>query len=74
MLALIQDHFPDHRATANGVYMFLSLLLRSAGIMLVGIAGDYLGLSQAFFWGAIIAFFVFPAVWMLPTESKAELA
>lgn len=73
-LALIQDHFPEHRATANGAYMFLSFFLRSVGMVLVGMAGDKIGLETAFLWSALISFLVLPGIFMLPAEPKAELA
>jgi len=68
ILALIQDNFPEHRAAANGSYMFLSFLTRSAGMVLVGMAGDQVGLENAFLWSALIAFLVIPAIFMLPNE------
>lgn len=68
ILALIQDYFPEHRAAANGSYMFLSFLIRSAGMVLVGMAGDQIGLENAFLWSALIAFLVLPGVFMLPNE------
>ncbi len=70
-LALIQDHFPGHRAAANGFFMLLSFLGRSVGMLLVGFAGDRVGLESAFLWSAFIAFLVLPGVFMLPNE-KAQ--
>ena len=70
ILALIQDNFPEHRAAANGSYMFLSFLTRSAGMVLVGMAGDQVGLENAFLWSALIAFLVIPAIFMLPNETQ----
>lgn len=74
ILALIQDHFPENRAAANGGYMFLSFFTRSIGMVLVGVVGDRLGLNSAFLWSALIAFLVLPAVYMLPNESQPDIA
>ncbi len=73
-LALIQDHFPENRATANGAYMFLAFLIRFPATILVGLAGDKFGLENAFLWSAFLAFLMIPSIFMLPAEPKAELA
>ena len=73
-LALIQDHFPENRATANGAYMFLAFLTRFPVTILVGLAGDKYGLETAFLWSALLAFLVIPSIFLLPAEPKAELA
>ena len=72
-LALIQDHFPDNRATANGAYMFLAFLTRFPATILVGAVGDKFGLESAFLWSALLAFLVIPSIFLLPAEPKAEL-
>ncbi len=71
-LALIQDHFPDDRAAANGIFMLLSFLGRSLGMLLVGFVGDRIGLESAFLWSAFIAFLVLPGVFMLPIDTRHE--
>ncbi|MBT3189629.1 MAG: MFS transporter [Anaerolineae bacterium] len=73
-LALIQDHFPENRATANGAYMFLAFLTRFPATILVGILGDKFGLETAFLWSALLAFLVVPSIFLLPPEPKSELA
>ena len=72
-LALIQDHFPENRATANGAYMFLAFLIRFPATILVGLAGDKFGLESAFLWSAFFAFLMIPSIFLLPAEPKAEL-
>ena len=72
-LALIQDHFSQHRAAANGVFMLLSFLSRSLGMVLVGFVGDQVGLEKAFLWSALIAFLVLPGVFMLPGRVQEQL-
>ncbi|MCP4142491.1 MAG: MFS transporter [Chloroflexi bacterium] len=71
-LALIQDHFPEHRAAANGAYMFLAFVTRFPATILVGLVGDYFGLETAFLWSALAAFLVVPVIFMLPPEPKIQ--
>jgi len=73
-LALIQDHFPKHRASANGAYMLLAFLTRFPATILVGLLGDKFGLENAFLWSALLAFLVIPSIFMLPKEAKEALA
>ena len=73
LLALVQDHFPDNRAVGNGIYLTMSSLLRSLVMLLVGMAGDAIGLQSAFFWSALISLLAIPGILMLPTENIGEL-
>jgi FSR family fosmidomycin resistance protein-like MFS transporter len=72
-LALIQDHFPNHRAAANGAYMFLAFLTRFPATILVGIVGDKFGLENAFLWSALLAFLMIPGIFLLPSEAKEKI-
>ena len=72
-LALIQDHFPEHRAAANGAYMLLAFLTRFPATIIVGLIGDKFGLEKAFLWSALLAFLVIPGIFMLPKESQKEI-
>ncbi len=71
-LALIQDHFPLNRAVGNGLFLSISFLLRSLAMMLVGAAGDQIGLHTAFFWSALISFLAIPGILWLPTNIEIE--
>jgi len=66
LLALVQDHMPDHRAAANGLYMSMSFLTRSLILVLLGIAGDMWGLRATFYGGAAISLMAIPAILALP--------
>ncbi len=70
LLALVQDHLPDHRATANGLYMSMSFLLRSLVLVLLGIAGDLWGLRETFYGTALVTLLAIPAILALPNEGK----
>ncbi len=72
VLALVQDHFPDNGAVGNGIYMTMSSLLRSLGMLLIGIFGDAVGLQSAFFWGAIISLLAIPGILMLPMDGEMQ--
>ncbi len=73
-LALIQDHFPENRSTANGTYMFLAFITRFPATIIVGVLGDQFGLETAFLWSALLAFLMIPAIFMLPKESREKIA
>jgi len=68
-LAFVQDHFPQHRATGNGLFMLLSFLSNALMLVLIGYIGDNLGLRPAYFIAAALAGLTAPAIHFLP-ESK----
>ncbi|MBL6966295.1 MAG: MFS transporter [Anaerolineales bacterium] len=70
LLALVQDHHPESRATANGLFMFISFLGMSLSSLLVGMAGDAWGLRTTFLIGAMIALVTIPAILALPKEPQ----
>ncbi len=70
-LAIVQDHFPEHRSVANGLYMSMAFLLRSAALFLVGFLGDHLGLETVYLLGAGLGLLAVPAVWLLPEKGAA---
>ncbi len=66
-LALVQDHFQDHRATGNGVYLLISLLSNAVMLVLVGFIGDHSGLKTAYLISAAAALLSIPALKLIPT-------
>jgi FSR family fosmidomycin resistance protein-like MFS transporter len=66
MLAIVQDHLPQHRSTASGFYMGVSFLMRPAAAVVIGALGDYVGLQRAIFWSAIVVLVSVPTVLLLP--------
>jgi len=72
MLAIVQEQLPDHRAVGNGLYMFLTFLLRPLATLSIGWMGDQLGLQQAFLYGALISLLALPAVLALPRPPLAS--
>ncbi len=66
-LALVQDHFQDHRATGNGVYLLISMLSNAVMLVLVGFIGDHSGLKTAYLISAAAALLSIPALKLIPT-------
>ncbi|NOY99185.1 MAG: MFS transporter [Chloroflexi bacterium] len=73
-LALIQDHFPNNRAVGNGLFLSMSFLLRSLAMLLVGMAGDAVGLQAAFFWSAMLSLLAIPGILILPADAESQTA
>jgi FSR family fosmidomycin resistance protein-like MFS transporter len=67
-LALVQDHFFDHRATGNGFYLSISFLSNGLMLILIGMIGDRFGLEVAYLIGAIAALCSIPALKLIPTS------
>ncbi|OUC09576.1 hypothetical protein RY27_01995 [Litorilinea aerophila] len=70
LLAIVQDQFPDNRAAANGVFMFLNFIIRAVAIWTVGWLADHYGLMTAFWWSSLIALLSVPAVYWLPRQAE----
>jgi len=69
-LALIQDNFPENRAVSNGLYISMNFLLRSLAMILVGMAGDAVGLHTAFLGSAVLSLLGLSGIFMLPAENQ----
>ena len=66
LMAIVQEQFPQHRATANGIYMATMFALRPLGTLLIGFLGDVFSLDHALLWGALISLLTIPAILKLP--------
>ena len=73
IMALVQESFPENRAFANGVYMAVSFLVRSAAAVIVGMLGDAFGLRWAFSISAIVMWAGVPLVFMLPRRRNIKV-
>ena len=71
-LALVQEHFPQHRAVANGTYMGSSFLLTSLSTLIIGIMADHIGLNPTFFWSGVVSLLAVPAVFLLPATPSSQ--
>ncbi len=72
-LAIVQDHFPQHRGVANGLYMSTAFLLQSAALFSVGALGDVVGLRTTFWLGVGLSLLAIPAIWILPSPANTAL-
>ncbi len=68
MLALVQEHAGDSPAAANGLFMMISFLARSAVVVVVGMMGDGIGLRAAYIISASAGLLGIPFIWMLPRD------
>jgi FSR family fosmidomycin resistance protein-like MFS transporter len=70
IMALVQESLPQNRALANGIYMSLSFLIRSAVVVLVGAMGDFWGMSSAFLACALVTLLGLPFLLLLPSAQR----
>jgi FSR family fosmidomycin resistance protein-like MFS transporter len=70
MLAMIQEASKNGSSSANGVFMMMSFLARSAVVVLVGFVGDLLGLERTFLLCAISGLLGIPLIFTLPASGK----
>ena len=71
-LALVQDHLPENRATANGMFMLYAFGVRALNVMMVGALGDALGLQNAFIAAALISLLCLPIIITLPSTPAVK--
>ena len=72
MLALVQENAGESPSAANGLFMMISFLARSAVVVIVGMTGDLIGLKTAFIIFALFGFIGLPFVFKLPADSKTD--
>lgn len=70
LMALVQENYVENRALANGVYMAVSFVLRSAVTLAVGLLGDHVGLRLTFTAGAFVQLLALPLVFLLPKTDR----
>ncbi|NNF99811.1 MAG: MFS transporter [Desulfobacteraceae bacterium] len=66
MLALVQENAGDTPAAANGLFMMISFMARSAIVILVGWVADTIGLQTTYALSAFLGLFGLPFVFKLP--------
>lgn len=72
VMAVVQETYPEQRSLANGVYMALSFVIRSAATILLGLIGDNLNLYWAFTLSAAVMLVGIPLVQRLPAPGGAQ--
>lgn len=68
MLALVQDHFPEARSMANGIYLGITFIAFSITAVTIGWIGEMAGLRQAFILSAVISLLGTPLLFFLPSK------
>lgn len=71
LLTIVQEQMPNHRATANGVFLSMSFVTRPAAAYIIGMMGDNFGLSTAFLVAAGISLFAIPIIFILPEHPSS---
>jgi MFS transporter, FSR family, fosmidomycin resistance protein len=66
MLAMVQEHAKSSPSAANGFFMMISFIARSAVVVVVGFGGDQIGLKSAYFLCALLGSAAVPFVLKLP--------
>ena len=66
ILAIIQDQFATSRSTSNGIFMFISFLMRSLVVFFLGVIGDHFSLQNAYLISGFLAFLSLPAIFFIP--------
>ena len=68
MLALVQEHAGSSPSAANGFFIMISFIARSAVVVVVGFVGDQIGLKSTYFVSAFLGLAAVPFVLKLPRE------
>jgi FSR family fosmidomycin resistance protein-like MFS transporter len=71
MLALVQETAHASPSAANGLFMMISFLARSAVVVIVGITGDLIGLQMAYVIFALVGFLGLFFVVRLPKDNRS---
>jgi FSR family fosmidomycin resistance protein-like MFS transporter len=66
MLAMVQEHAKKSPAAANGMFMMVSFLARSAIVVIVGMIADRIGLHATYLISAGMGLLGLPFILMLP--------
>lgn len=70
MLAMVQEHARTSPSTANGLFMMISFMARSAVVVIVGFIGDQIGLSATYVICALLGLVAIPFVLKLPGRHR----
>jgi len=73
MLAMIQETSADGSSSANGIFMMISFLARSAVVVVVGFTADHVGLERTYILSAVLGLLGIPAVLKLPRKTVASV-
>ena len=68
MLALVQENARQAPAAANGLFMMINFIARSAVVVIVGFVADRIGLNTTYLISAAIGLIGLPFILMLPRK------
>jgi FSR family fosmidomycin resistance protein-like MFS transporter len=68
MLALVQENASHSPAAANGLFMMISFMARSAVVVVVGFIADHIGLNATYLISAAMGLAGIPFIMMLPKK------
>lgn len=68
MLAMIQEHSANGSSAANGLFMMISFLARSATVVVIGFVADHLGLENTYILSALCGLLAIPAILRIPQK------
>jgi FSR family fosmidomycin resistance protein-like MFS transporter len=71
MLAMVQEHARTSPSTANGLFMMISFMARSAVVVIVGFIGDLIGLGATYVICAVLGLVAIPFVLKLPGRHRS---
>lgn len=66
MLAIVQENAKSSPSTANGLFMMVSFISRSAIVVIVGIIADHIGLPLTYCISSAIGLIGIPFILILP--------
>ena len=70
--AVVQDQFPENRATASGLFILYAFLTRSFNALALGLIGERLGLEAAFTIAIVASLMALPMILRLPGSPRRE--
>ncbi len=68
MLALVQEHARYSPAAANGLFMMISFIARSAVVVVVGFIADRIGLQATYLISSAMGLIGIPFIFRLPKK------
>ena len=68
MLAMVQEHGRRSPAAANGLFMMISFIARSAVVVVVGFIADRIGLQATYLISAAMGLVGIPFIFRLPRK------
>ena len=72
MLAMIQEYSDNGSSAANGLFMMISFLARSASVVVIGFIADHLGLETTYIISSLLGMLAIPAILKIPQKNSGS--